>query len=173
MILDATRPFCDEHDYHGITREQVVKAAGVSMATLFNHFPLKRLLVVAAYEAELLPFIERADEAVAANGKTDEALANFVRELAVLLTDHPTLCRALLPVGREENPADQYHPIFHRLVEVFGKLIEAHWKGEHRYGREPSDSARYHLTSLLGTISPPSPPQPAEESSRFALMSIL
>lgn len=173
MILDATRPLCDEHGYHGVTFEQAAKAAGLSVATLYNHFSLKRRLVVAAYEPELLPFIERAKEAASTKGDAEEALIAFVRGLAAMLTEHPVLCRALLPIGREEDPADQFHPAFHELVEVFGKLIEAHWMGEHRYGREPSKVANYHLMGLLGGIAPPNPPRPANVSSSIVLSSIL
>lgn len=172
-ILDAARPLCDERGYQGTTREQVAKAAGVAMPTLSKHFPLKRLLVVAAYEPELLPFIERAEEAANSEGNAQEVLITFVRELAVMLTDHRTLCRALLPVGREENPADQFHPAFHELVEVFRRLIEAHWKGEIRYGSTSSDVALYQLLGLLGAISPPNPPRPVDDSCKFVLAGVL
>lgn len=172
-ILDAARPLCDEHGYQGTTREQVAKAAGVGMATLHNHFPLKRALVVAAYEPELLPFIKSTREITEARGNAEVALITFVRKLAVMMADHRTLCRALLPIGCEENPADQFHPAFHELAEIFGELIAAYLESDSHYGNESSDVARYHLTGLLGAISPPNPPRPADEASTFVLSMIL
>jgi len=175
-ILDAARPLLDEHGWYGVSLQETAKAAGVSIATQCNHFPTKRDLVVAAYEPEILPFIEHAEEVIGSQAEAEVALTNFIQELAVLLTNYPTLNRALLPVGREENPADEVHPVLHQLVELLGKLIEAHWsdKGSHgRYGRVASVSARYHLFGLLAWIAEFAPPPPVEVSAEILLRSLL
>jgi AcrR family transcriptional regulator len=150
----------------------VAKSAGVSTATLSNHFKGKRDLVVAAYEAETLPFIERTERVITSKENSEEALASFVNELVVLLTVHPALNRAFLPVGREEDPADEVHPVLHRFVTLFGGLLDAYWQ-EAKFGESDEETAQHLIFALLAWIASFNPPPPVEQSVKNVLASIL
>ncbi|MCX4699016.1 TetR/AcrR family transcriptional regulator [Streptomyces sp. NBC_01373] len=154
-ILEAARPLLDEHGWYHTTREQVAQAAGLGNATVFSHFATKRDMVVAAYEPELQPLIDSTEEAVTLGRDAEEALATFVRSFVTLMTERRTLCRALLPIGRMENPADEFHPQLLKLIDLLAQLMNKHPKDIERFGVTIEQHAKLTLAGMLGNLFPP------------------
>ena len=53
LVLDAACSLFEERGYERTTMRSVAKAAGVGLGTIFNHFPDKSALLVAAFEDDL------------------------------------------------------------------------------------------------------------------------
>jgi AcrR family transcriptional regulator len=113
LVAGAARAFA-EHGLRACTMQAVAAAAGVSKATLYNHFRTKDELVAALFAAEL----ERLT-ALAAALPADRALAALADELG----EHPVLRR--LAVAEPEALAalvdvDGFAELTERLALALG-----------------------------------------------------
>lgn len=60
-LLAAARPLIDAHG-RGVSLEAIARQAGVSIGTLYNHFPTRNALFEAAFTREAEELRERAEE---------------------------------------------------------------------------------------------------------------
>lgn len=147
-ILDVARALFDEHGYHGVTRDDVIKGAGTSAATLQKHYKTKQALAIAAYAPPVLTLM----------ASPEPMPAIFIRELADFLVAHPTMAVALLPLSRDprtqsEDDEATYVVSFRDLVEFIGKLLvqstDAHAQDSVAMA---NDTADFALSGLLTWI---------------------
>jgi AcrR family transcriptional regulator len=98
LIDAATSAF--REDGLAVSVNQVARAAGVNVATLYRHFPTKDDLVAAVLVALLEPLAGARDRALATPG-TDDALARFVSDAVRIQIEHGGVFDALAgqPVG--------------------------------------------------------------------------
>lgn len=151
-IIEAARPLFEERGWYGVTREQIAKAAEVGVATVHNNFTGKRNIVIAVYEPELLPIIERAEESITNGAEPRAVLMNFICRLTAACADHPALTHALLPVNREECVVEEIHPMLHQLVELLAKLLEADGTDRCAHDGTLANVARYRVIGMLTWI---------------------
>ncbi len=127
LVAGAARAFAD-HGLRGCTMQAVASAAGVSKATLYNHFRTKDELARALFAVEL----DRLS-ALAVEHPRERALAALADELG----EHPVLRRLAdtepeVLVGLLDVPADLWAALTGRLAEVLrtdhdGAELAARW----------------------------------------------
>lgn len=105
-ILTAASKLFDERGYHGVKVDAVAAKADVSAPTVYNHFPTKRVLAVAAYAPEVLAFMASTEAEFASQTKPETVLEDFIQELAAHLVAHPAMAYALLPLSRDVRSPD-------------------------------------------------------------------
>lgn len=159
-ILAAALRLFDEHGYHGVTLNDVAIEAGVGAATISNHFPTKRSLVIVAYASVLLPIVGKAETALLNETGADTAVTSFVRELATAVAQYPALVVALLPVACDIQSArttlenDAIIAVdFDQLVNLLGRLLGNYWKRDASLSRFASNTAEFCLLGLLSRIA--------------------
>jgi AcrR family transcriptional regulator len=95
LLCAAASVFAD----HGLDAplEDVARAAGVGIATLYRRFPTRDALVEAVFDAKMLRYAERAEAAVAqAAHEPGPAFAGFVRGVAAMQAADPAFAAVLL-----------------------------------------------------------------------------
>jgi AcrR family transcriptional regulator len=85
--------------------EEVARAAGVGIGTLFRHFPTKEALLEAVYRARLRSLADEA-RALATADDPGEALIGFFRDTVATSGPKLALTDALAAAGIELRPAD-------------------------------------------------------------------
>lgn len=95
LVAAATELFA-EHGWHRTRVEDIAARAGLSVATAYNHFPTKVHLLTAASAPLLQPVIDLADQDVAAEIASLQALHRSVHLLARIARDNASLTRAVL-----------------------------------------------------------------------------
>lgn len=120
LISAATSLFA-ANGFTGTTTKQIAKAAGVSEALLFKHFPTKRALYTAilAEKARYLGLREAAEEA--AEKRDDERLFTLLAGYRIKKGEDPTLLRLLLFSALEGHELSdmffqQQYRVFHDLL---------------------------------------------------------
>lgn len=73
-LVATARPLFAERGFAGVGTEEIVRAAGVTRGALYHHFPAKRALFQAVYEAVEADLVERIAGAAASAGDPREAL---------------------------------------------------------------------------------------------------
>ncbi len=81
--------------------EDVAKAAGVSTATAFNHFPTRHALMGHLYAPFVQAVSEKADAAIAGGADVVELVEHHVRDLAAMARDHQALTVPLIGAVQE------------------------------------------------------------------------
>lgn len=152
-ILEVTRSLLDEYGYHGVTLDAIARVAGVSPATLANHYPTKRALVMAAH-APVIQSLMQHTEATIAEGKNPKATTvSFIRTLAEDIVGHPAFAIALLPLSDDMRPQHEVvrsadTVTFGQLVIFLGDLLER-CAADVRYPVPAMDTANFCLSGLL------------------------
>jgi hypothetical protein len=99
----VSRAFGDEQvDRRSVCADAIAERAGVTVATLYRHFPTKDALIVAVVEAVLEPLATARDRALATDDP-DELLPTFLREAVRLQSENRGLVDAL---GRSPQGAE-------------------------------------------------------------------
>jgi AcrR family transcriptional regulator len=148
--------------------EDIAEAAGVGLATLYNHFDSKKQLIDAAYERLMSPVTEpiiQADATKAYNppNRLNE-LKRYISDVAALACDHRALTVELVKVWADENLGRYRHDVmvpnlFQAMaIIVMGDVmngpvaeifcgVSKHFPGAHVSGVD--SICRYHLHALL------------------------
>jgi AcrR family transcriptional regulator len=112
--------------------EDVAEAAGVSVATAYNHFPTKHALVGAVFAPLMDGLLEQADRDIAAERPVVDALSDQVHALARVSWLHRGLTAAFTAAvleytvrsGRTPDPGDDGDPRnMVPLLEVVLRLV--------------------------------------------------
>lgn len=120
LISAATSLFA-ENGFTGTTTKQIAKAAGVSEALLFKHFPTKRALYTAilAEKAQYTGLREAVEEA--AGKRDDERLFTLLASYRIRKGTDPTLLRLLLFSALEGHEMSDL--FFQKQYRVFHDLL--------------------------------------------------
>ncbi len=103
-LLDATLECLVELGYARTTTTEVARRAGVSQGAIFNHFPTKSQLVVAATEQLFAELVEAFRTALARGRPDEDPVAAAIRRLWDVFC-HPRLRAVYLLYA--EAPADE------------------------------------------------------------------
>jgi AcrR family transcriptional regulator len=95
-LVEASAELFAAHGWYGTRVEDIAAAAGVSVATAYNHFENKYALLAAAYAPLLHPAISAAEADVAAGMDTTRALERCTYRLARVGRDHAAMTIAIL-----------------------------------------------------------------------------
>ena len=81
--------------------EDVARASGVGVGTVYRHFPTKEALMTELVRLNFVLFIDRAQEGLADPGEPFEAFADVLRRNAELMADDAAVQQALMGAGPE------------------------------------------------------------------------
>lgn len=120
LISAATSLFA-AHGFTGTTTKQIAKAAGVSEALLFKHFPTKHALYTAilAEKAQYSELREAVEEAT--KKRDDERLFTLLASYRIRKSADPTMLRLLLFSALERHELSTM--FFQRQYRVFHDLL--------------------------------------------------
>ena len=176
-ILDTAQTLFDEQGWYEVTVDDIATAAGVNASIINAYFPTKQALGLAAYSRLLRPIAEDATQAITRPWPACNP-AEFIGNLAKLLTERPALAAALLPVSHEYEKVDITTTTkvvivgFDQLAELFGKLVKDYWKGSSTSGCDLAEAAELTLGGLLVWILR-HPGRSHEDAARLALNQFL
>ena len=157
-LLDAGERLFTERGWDGTRLADVAAEAGVSAATLYNHFPSKYVLIARIFAQVYAPLEQRAQRLRHSAPSVSEAVAAHVRALATLTREYRPLTAAFAcavqeytarhggpPVPGDDADPRVLAPIPDLLVEM---IREGQESGELR-GFPPAIDLGEHVTFLL------------------------
>ena len=178
LILEAVRPLFDEHGYHGVTRDDLMAAAGVGSATMYSHFPTKQALAIAAYAPPILEAMGLHEKYLAESSLHPSVIVDFIYMLADRLHNHPTMAYALLPLARDHQAMKSVgdaEPVldvsFRQVAEFLGKLLERRERAD-QCSVPTAEVADFFLSGLLTWIVQ-HPDRSGEDTARIVLARLL
>jgi AcrR family transcriptional regulator len=170
-LLEAIGRAVAERGYAGATIDDVVRRAGVSKATFYDHFSDKQDCFLAAYEAASEELLARVQEAHAGDGawleRTRAGIAAYLHWLAA----DPALARVYLvevaaagPVAlerrealrdryaelvRERRRSDLPFEVFHAVVAAVDDVVVRHIRAHGAEDLPALEPVLVHLHSAL------------------------
>jgi AcrR family transcriptional regulator len=78
-ILEAARKVFSKRSFHDVTVDEIAAAAGIAKATIYQYFPSKQEIYVAALRQGVTDLIDRTNRQVEAAQETRAKLEAFVR----------------------------------------------------------------------------------------------
>ncbi|MGW0495760.1 TetR/AcrR family transcriptional regulator [Streptomyces sp. NPDC003007] len=177
-VIEAAQVLFDTYGWHGVTVDDIAREAGVSAATINNHFATKRAVVVTAYAQPILSLMQATEKSVVNGAQVDWVIEEFIRELAHELHTHLTMAYALLPLARDqrsptraEGSEDVLDVSFWQLTELLGKLLER--QECHDQSDTPAvEVADFYLSGLLTWIVQ-HPERSGEDAAKLTLSQLI
>lgn len=125
LILDTAYKLFEEQGYEQTTTRQLATGAGVAAGTVFQHFPDKASLLVAAFEDDLYTVIDGAFEALPATGLRSQLLL-LVRKIFGFYARSPALSRSLLKeiLFLEGEPGETLAGLMATFLGRVGELFQ-------------------------------------------------
>jgi AcrR family transcriptional regulator len=125
LILDTAYALFEEQGYEKTTTRQLAIRAGVASGTVFQHFPDKASLLVAAFEDDLDAVIDRAFDTLPA-AELRAQLVHLVREIFGFYARSPALSRSLLKeiLFLEGDPGDTLAGLMATFLGRVGDLFQ-------------------------------------------------
>ena len=144
-----------------VSLDEIAKAAGVGIGTLYRHFPTRDALVQEVYRNEAHQIAEAA-ETLSASQPPVEALRAWLRLFVDYLVTKRALAEALnAMVGR---PSDLYATSGAKVTQAIAMLVDrAVASGDIRLEMEPLDLLR----ALFGVSSVSAGPEGQESAKRL------
>ncbi|MGZ4599897.1 TetR/AcrR family transcriptional regulator [Oryzihumus sp.] len=165
-LLDAaTRQFAERGVETSL--DDVAKAAGVGIGTLYRHFPTREDLVLAVYGAQIDALDERSRE-LATREDPGEALREWMRgfvDFYAVKQGMVTLLRTMMDGGRSEHFAQTRETLRLAAERMLAPAIKA--------GVVRQDVAAPELIRALGGICLTSDPKATPASSTLALVDLV
>lgn len=127
-ILAATVSLFDRLDYGSITVDAVARAAGLSRATIYRHWPSRQLLVLEAYTARISDLLAPPD-----TGDAIDDLRTSLAQLAFCL-DFGGAASTVSGIIVEAIADPEFGRLYRRIMlrerrEVFGSILARGQKG--------------------------------------------
>jgi AcrR family transcriptional regulator len=119
-IVMAARRLFTEHGYDTATLRQIAKAAGLGLATLFNHIQDKRDLIYLIFDEEVTLVAERSEAAVRPWQTFVEKILTISSFYFQMFSVEPVLSRILLSEVLQQSPG----PHLERHLLIRGRLID-------------------------------------------------
>jgi AcrR family transcriptional regulator len=175
-IITATLGLYGPGGERDFPRSKIAKAAGVGIATLFNHFPSNYDLLTAAYERLLSPVVDPILAATAA-GTYDppdvlDELVRYVYTVARVSKDRANLVSAISKEargGRSVAPLKQQKPVGQNIVAGL-KCIEGVSPGRLE---DADEMVALLLVQVVFSLQPEYPYAPLENSAIDMMASTL
>jgi AcrR family transcriptional regulator len=157
-LLDAGERLFTERGWDRTRLADVAAEAGVSAATLYNHFPSKYVLIGRIFAQVYAPFEQRAQQVRHSAPSASEAIAAHVRALAALTREYRELTAAFACGSQEYTarhggppvPGDDADPrVLAPVPDLLVELIrDGQQSGELRGFPNATDLGE-HVTFLL------------------------
>ena len=180
-VLAAAQKLFDERGWHGTRLEDVAREAGVSVASVHNHFQTKQALVRAIYGtqmAELMmgvlrDLIAQPDQPLLAIERCVGRLAFYAHNDRALTEAYVLMTAELLSKPAEDN-RDQSQTEWVNLVvgPLTSVLDEAQNLGQLKLEKPADELAFYHGNGLMLRVLR-FPEEPPEKTAAFVLSQIL
>lgn len=177
LLAAAERAF-SERGWLGARTEDIAKEAGVSAATMLNHFPSKHSLIGHVYRPIALPAVQKAERALAQGGDVLDMLERHVRDLARISRRHRTLTVAFVGAVQEytvraggpPNPEDPHDPrILAPLPDAVIHLIAAGQEQGILRPYPPAPDIGPQITNLLLLRAMTRPRESASDTAELML----
>ena len=145
-ILNESIPLFARHGLAGVSIRHVANAVGISIATLYHHFPDKNTLYIKSIEQAFSDKAKGLDEVLSISGSNEERLKRFLQRFTELMSDDPNF-RLLLQ--RELLDADPS-----RLQYLSEQVFDKQFKNVLSLAKELSPNCDPHLMaiSIVGLI---------------------
>lgn len=177
-LLDAADAAFGSRGWAATRMEDVAVGAGVSLATTYNHFPTKHVLVAELFGPLLRPLLLQAERDAGAGRDAADALDDQVRELARLGARHRMLtsafsCAVQDYAVRVGGPPDPRDPLDPRALAPVGdalRVLVEHGQRTGELARYPSArDASGVVADLLLLRAVNCPHDPPETTARLLL----
>lgn len=122
-ILDAAQRHFLAHGV-GTSLEAVAKEAGVSVATLYRHFPTREALLAGVLQLRSQQLVERQVK-ITALEDPDEALQQWMRALEDYFSSFSGLPEPLLRAAREREPGNPLTLSCEQLIQTTEQFLVA------------------------------------------------
>ena len=109
-LLEAAEAVFTEHGWHSTRIEDVARRAGVSIATTYNHFPSKYVLIGHVYANRVTPVLRQADHDSASRLPAVQALTDHLHQLTTVVRDYRPLTAAFAMAVQEYTARVQQRP---------------------------------------------------------------
>lgn len=135
QIVTVARSLFVEKGYHNVSIPQIVKAAGVSTGTIYNHFSSKEGLAAYIYDETLSNFQQRYSERLQGQEGVYAKLRCFAELVLEITEEQPEVMEYMLFMKhgeflRESNPICSTEP-FRKVQQIVTEGIDS---GELRQG---------------------------------------
>lgn len=94
-ILQAAIPLFAQSGFSAVSIRHVASAVGISIATLYHHFPDKQTLYLSCIEAAFASKAEGLEEVLSQQGVPEEQLQRFIYRFTCLMSDDSDFRRLL------------------------------------------------------------------------------
>lgn len=165
LLAAATAAFADRGVETSL--EDIAKAAGVGIGTLYRHFPTREDLVLAVYGAQIAALDQRSRE-LASSAEPGEALRDWMRgfvDFYAVKQGMVTLLRTMMNGSRSEQFEQTRATLREAAERMLAPAIDA--------GVIRQDVAAPELLRALGGICLTSDPRTTPASSTLALVDLV
>jgi len=139
-IFKESIPLFAKYGFSGVSIRQVATAIGVSIATIYHHFPDKKSLYLSSIEASFKHKAEQLEQALKAEGTVEEQLTRFIYRFTVLMAKDQDF-RLLLQRELLEADAD-------RLSVLASSVFLAQFENVMELAERISPNSDAHMTAL-------------------------
>ncbi|WP_410641221.1 TetR/AcrR family transcriptional regulator [Amycolatopsis sp. lyj-346] len=161
-IFKVARVLFEQRGWQGTRLEDVAKEAGVSVATLRNHFKTKQMLIMHVYGTVAMMVVEEAKRLLNQNVQAPDILKLQIAVLARYAVEHRNLTAAVLvamqdqslewPELTEDDLPEDYG--LYAVIQCFADLIEIGQEDGLIDSQLPAfEVATYHVMALMYVVS--------------------
>lgn len=144
-LLAAAEAIFGSQSWRNARMEDIAAAAGVSLATVYNHFPSKLALIGHAFAPLLSTQLAQAEHDVVADRPAVEALNEQLRALTEIVFQHRRLAAALWAAANEHRirvadaggPEDRLDPLVQAPIGHIVRLLVEHGQRTGQLRRYP------------------------------------
>ncbi|MEU8802139.1 TetR/AcrR family transcriptional regulator [Spirillospora sp. NPDC048819] len=105
LIMAAALKIFAEKGYHGVSLGEIAAAAGVARTVLYDHFPSKRVLLLAVMQAENAALVEHVGSRITGAGSAEDRMRSTIDAYFSFAQSRPD-ARRLLFDRTDENDAE-------------------------------------------------------------------
>jgi AcrR family transcriptional regulator len=122
-ILDAAMEVFARRGYHGSSIDEIAKAAGISKALIYEHFPSKKDLHTSLLEHQVDDLLGRLDASAATGEPGDQRLRAGVDAFLGFVQEHREAWRMLYRDSADPDLAETYDRLQLRATATIAGLI--------------------------------------------------
>ncbi|MFA1538236.1 TetR/AcrR family transcriptional regulator [Actinomadura monticuli] len=104
LIMAAALKVFAEKGYHGTSLGEIAAAAGVARTVLYDHFPSKRVLLLAVMQEENAALIEHVGARIAGAGSAEDRMRSTIDAYFSFAESRPEARRLLFDRADEDDP---------------------------------------------------------------------